>query len=266
MIHNRHAFAPVRFSVLGASLAAWIALAAMSYRSAQGLPDFLCSVTPAPWLTPAWFASASVGWLLMIVAMMASMTLPAIAHIQVSVFAQRRVRAILIFLAGFAAIWLIPGLTISALVKTLGAMNTRGIAPAAFALLIAGIWQCSPFRQSFLNRCHTHRPLAAFGLRADVDALRLGLAHGLWCIGTCWAWMLLTAMLPLWHLLIMPLVAVLAFCERLDAPRRPTWQIRGLRAAGQLLRREIAHARRRRVVIAGPAPHSDTPMREGALS
>ncbi|MBN3853232.1 DUF2182 domain-containing protein [Paraburkholderia sp. Ac-20340] len=265
MIHNRHAFAPVRFSVLGASLAAWITLAALSWRSAQGLPDFLCSVTPLPWLTPGWFVSASLGWLLMIVAMMAPMTLPAIAHIQVSVFAQRRGRATLIFLVGFAAIWLIPGLAISALARAFSAMTAGGYGPAALALLIAGIWQCSPLRQGFLNRCHTHRPLAAFGLRADVDALRLGLAHGSWCIGTCWAWMLLTAMLPAWHLLLMPLVALLAFCERLDAPRPPAWRVRGLRVAGQLLQREIAHARRHRVV-GETAPRADRPMQEGALS
>jgi predicted metal-binding membrane protein len=265
MIYNRHAFAPVRLSVLGASLAAWFTLAALSWRSAQGLPDFLCSVTPAPWLTPGWFASACLGWLLMIVAMMAPMTLPAIAHIQVSVFAQRRVRTILIFLAGFAAIWLIPGLVISALAKSLGSLTTRSYGPAALALLVAAIWQCSPLRQGFLNRCHTHPPLAAFGLRADVDALRLGLAHGLWCIGTCWAWMLLTAMLPVWHLLVMPVIAVLAYCERLDAPRRPAWQIRGLRAASQLLQREIAHARRHRS-LRHVRPGAERPVREGVLS
>lgn len=265
MIHDRHAFAPVRLSVLGASLAAWITLAVLSWRSARGLPDFLCSVTPAPWLTPGWFASASLGWLLMIVAMMAPMTLPAIAHIQVSVFAQRRVRATLIFLAGFAAIWLIPGLAISALARAFETMAASGYGPAALALLIAGTWQCSPWRQGFLNRCHAHRPLAAFGLRADLDALRLGLAHGLSCIGTCWAWMLLTAMLPAWHLLLMPLVALLSFCERLDAPRPPAWQIRGLRMAARLLRREIAHARRHRVVTEA-APPAQQAIHEGALS
>ncbi|WP_322049787.1 DUF2182 domain-containing protein [Paraburkholderia bannensis] len=265
MIHNRQAFAPLRSGVLGASLAAWITLAVLSWRSAQGLPDFLCSVTPVPWLTPGWFASASLGWLLMIVAMMAPMTLPAIAHIQVSVFAQRRVRAILIFLAGFAAIWLIPGLAISALARALGTLTAGSYGPAALALLIAGIWQCSPWRQGFLNRCHTHRPLAAFGLRADRDALRLGLAHGLWCIGTCWAWMLLTAMLPAWHLLLIPLISVLAFCERLDAPRPLAWQVRGLRVAVRLLQREIAHVRRHRVV-SDAAPNTERPIQEGALS
>ncbi|GAB2920175.1 hypothetical protein GCM10027093_68600 [Paraburkholderia jirisanensis] len=178
----------------------------------------------------------------MIAAMMVPMTMPALSHIRVSTFSSRRSRATALFLLGFAATWLIPGLAMKALQSALTGAAASPFGTAAVTALVACIWQASPFKQRCLNGCHRHSPLSAFGLRADLDALRLGVAHGLSCIGTCWALMLLTLLLPDWHLSAMAAVAVLVFCERLDAPRPPTWEIRGLRTACQWLQREIAHA------------------------
>ena len=243
MISNRREFAQAQLGVFGASFAAWLAIAASSHWLGGYLPAFLCGSAQAPWLTAGWALSASLSWLLMIVSMMGPMTLPAIVHIRISVFARRRLRATSLFFVGFAALWLVPGLAMKTLETTLQAGSTAdAYGPATVAALIACIWQCSPFKQRCLNRCHTHRPLQAFGVRADLDALRLGLEHGLWCVGTCWALMLLTVLLPQWHPAIMPVVAALTFCERLDPPKSPAWQIRGLRTASAWLRREIAHA------------------------
>jgi predicted metal-binding membrane protein len=89
----------------------------------------------------------------------------------------------------------------------------------------------SPDKQRCLNRCHNHRPLAAFGVAADWDVFRLGFAHGFWCVGSCWAAMLLPMMLPTGHLAAMAAVSVLMFCERLDPPRPPAWRWRGFDTA-----------------------------------
>ncbi|VWC71828.1 membrane protein [Burkholderia lata] len=247
MILNRRELARVRFGVLGASAAAWIAIVASSLGLGhEGLEDALCSSTQ-PVIGPAagWILSTSRGWLLMIVAMMGPMTLPAIVHIRVSTFANRRWRAVALFMLGFMAAWVIPGLAMTALGTAVKDATANSYVPAAVAAFVACVWQVSPFKQRCLNRCHAHRPLSPFGRKADVDALRLGLRHGWWCIGTCWALMLAMVLLPGWQLAAMVAVSVLAFCERLDPPTAPAWRLRGARTAGLWLRREIAHARLR---------------------
>jgi predicted metal-binding membrane protein len=257
MIPSRREFARVRSAVIRASVAAWLVIAASPYWLGQRLPDFLCSASPASWLTAGWVVSAGLGWLLMIVAMMAPMNQPAIVHIRVSTFAGRRLRAVSLFFVGFVVVWLVPGVAMKALRMGAGDAAVDSYGPAAWAALAACVWQVSPYKQYCLNGCHTHRALSAFGWRADVDVLRLGLTHGMWCVGTCWAMMLSAVLLPHWHLAGMAVVSVLLFCERLDAPRLPAWRIRGWRTAGQWLRREIAYLRasgawRRRY----PEPHA----------
>jgi len=103
--------------------------------------------------------------------------------------------------------------------------------PATIVGLIALLWQASPFKQRCLNRCHSHRPLAAFGFAADLDVFRFGLEQGLWCVASCWAAMLFPMLLPEGHFIAMAAVAVLMFCERLDPPRAPAWRWRGFGTA-----------------------------------
>ncbi|MGZ2749376.1 copper chaperone [Burkholderia stagnalis] len=265
MILKRRELARVQFGVLGASAVAWIAIAASSLGFGQGgLLDALCSSTQqATWLAAGWILSASRGWLLMIVAMMGPMTLPAIVHIRISTFASRRARAVSLFLLGFLAVWVIPGLAMTALERGVRDAMPNAYAPAVLAALVACVWHVSPFKQWCLNRCHAHRPLSPFGLKADVDALRLGLRHGLWCIGTCWPLMLATVLLPRWQLAAMVVVSVLAFCERLDPPRIPAWRLRGFRTAGLWLRREIVHVKSRVLRHRGQRPAR--PARERGL-
>ena len=114
----------------------------------------------------------------------------------------------------------------------LPAMLKRPMSPVQIAAFQpALIWQASPFKQRCLNRCHSHRPLAAFGIAADVDALRLGLETGVWCTASCWAAMLFPMLWFQGHFVAMAAVALLMFCERLDPPRTPAWRWRGFGTA-----------------------------------
>jgi predicted metal-binding membrane protein len=78
-----------------------------------------------------------------------------------------------------------------------------------------------------LNRCHGLRALAAFGRAADNDALVFGATQGVWCAGSCWAWMLAPLLLPSGHIVAMAAITVLIFCERLDDPAPVRWRWRG---------------------------------------
>jgi predicted metal-binding membrane protein len=107
-------------------------------------------------------------------------------------------------------------------------------------ILLAIVWQLSPVKQRCLNRCHAHTELAAFGVAADLDALRFGVSHGIWCAGSCWALMLSPMLLPQGHVAAMAIVAVLTFSERLEHPKPPSWRWRGL---GKVSRIAAAQAR-----------------------
>jgi predicted metal-binding membrane protein len=187
-------------------------------------------------------ASMAAGWALMLIAMMSpALTLP-VHHIRVRSFTHRRVRAIALFVAAYAGVWFALGGVFVAVALVIALLAPPSYLPAAIALLVAAVWQCSPLKQRCLNRCHAHPALAAFGAAADIDVLRFGITHGVWCAGSCWALMLFPMLLPSGHLLAMGVVTVLIFGERLERPGPPRWRARGF---GKATRIVIAQTRLR---------------------
>lgn len=199
----------------------------------------MCGVGWIPGSALDWMLSVSAGWLLMVVAMMTPLSLQPLLHIRISSFSDRRWRSTALFLMAYVAIWLAAG----GASKLLELILNRGLQDAshqaAVAALIACLWQVSPLKQQCLNRCHAHRSLSAFGRMADIDALRFGLEHGIWCVGSCWALMLFAGSLSQWHISGMLLVALLMYCERMDPPTTPCWKLRGGRTAFLRMRRAI---------------------------
>jgi len=170
----------------------------------------------------------------MLVAMMSPVLIPPIRHIRLSSFAHLRARSTALFLIGYTTIWMALGgvlLAIELVVRSFA----RGYLPAAGVVLIALLWLFSPIKQRFLNRCHAHPELAAFGAAADLDALRFGMTHGTWCAGSCWALMLFPMLLPRGHVVAMAVAGVLIFSERLEQPRMPCWGWRGFGKAIRIL-------------------------------
>jgi predicted metal-binding membrane protein len=108
--------------------------------------------------------------------------------------------------------------------------------------VLAVVWQCSPLKQRCLNRCHSQAQLAAFGATAYFDALRFGLTHGMWCVGACWALMLLPLLVSAGHGAAMAAVALWLLAERLDTPMPPRWRLRG---PAKAVRLAIAQAKMR---------------------
>ena len=129
MIHDRGAFAGVRYSVLGASLVAWVVLAAGLGSGREAL-QALCSTTALPWLRPNWALSSAVGWLVMLGAMMLPLTLPTLAHVWRTSLARRRRRAVALCLCAYLAIWLLAGLAIESLAMLVSSAWSRRSPPA----------------------------------------------------------------------------------------------------------------------------------------
>jgi predicted metal-binding membrane protein len=246
MTLDRQDLTRIRKPVLIITVLAWVLLVANSSAArtqphclvmASGTTSLQAFVHMLFTMNPP--TTLAIDWFLMLVAMMAPVVIPPIRHIYRRTFANRRSRSILFFLAGYTAVWMASGILLVALELILRFSAPESYLPASAGLLIALIWQCSPFKQRCLNRCHNHRELAAFGSAADLDALRFGLAHGLWCAGSCWLWMLLPMLLPQAHLFAMFAVTLLIISERLEQPCPPRWRPRGL---GRVIRMSVAQA------------------------
>jgi predicted metal-binding membrane protein len=186
------------------------------------------------------FSLMLAGWALMLVAMMSPTLIAPILHIFERSFKRRRARSITLFVLGYAAIWMAAGGVLLTVMIMLNLLTPRSFLPALAVGLIACVWQCSPMKQRCLNRNHNHRELAAFGLAADRDALRFGITHAVWCVGSCWALMLFPMLLWEGHFVAMAAVTFLMISERLEQPRPLSWR---LRLRGKLGRIVIAQTR-----------------------
>jgi predicted metal-binding membrane protein len=231
----------VRVPVLCASAVAWILLVAEpggmalhAHRSAAMQRATPLPASFGPLLAHNPLASLALNWTLMLVAMMAPLLIAPIRHVRDRSFARRRVRAIVLFVAGYGPIWLAAGVVLLTLALASRVIAPESSVPAALVIVIALVWQVSPAKQTCLNRCHAHAELAAFPPAADVDALRFGSTHGIWCVGSCWVLMLLPLLLSRGHLAAMAAMALWLFAERLESPMPPAWRWRGPAKAARL--------------------------------
>jgi predicted metal-binding membrane protein len=234
MMYDARELARVRNQMLVICAIAWILLLidpGGTLASTHGSATHAAHATHAAVATP--LASLAAGWMLMLLAMMTPALIPPVRHIHLRSFTQRRPRAIALFAIAYAAIWIVAGAVLIALARMLHPLAPQSYLPAAGAMLVAFAWQCSPIKQRCLNRCHAHREIAAFGAAADIDALHFGASHGMWCVGACWALMLIPMLLPHGHVIAMAAATVLIVSERLEQPRPLRWQVRG---AGKALR------------------------------
>jgi len=171
-------------------------------------------------------AQIAASWLLMLAAMMLPVMVPHIRHIHLRSFKERQTRSKLQLLLGYLAVWMAAGVALE-----IGAVAVRVALPGACVEVVVGLallWQVSPAKQWCLNRCHQKPALAAFGARADLDAVRYGSRLGAACVGSCWALMTLPLVVERHHLAVMIVVAILIYAERLESPAPLSWRWRGV--------------------------------------
>jgi len=160
------------------------------------------AMAASPWsaayLVPAWTM-----WALMMVAMMLPSALPMIL-LHARVARQGGGAALpagtVVFALAYVLLWsgfaLLAALAQAGLVAS-GALSAMGLAVgdrllAAGLLMLAAIYQVSAVKRACLDKCRSPLAFVSRGFRPEWSAaLRLGLAHGLYCIGCCWALMAL---------------------------------------------------------------------------
>ncbi len=239
-MYDAHDWEKVRNAALLISAIAWIFLlcepGVMAHKHhTADIRAMLLLASPRGVNVPTLMALAMLKWALMLAAMMSPVLISPVSHIRSRSFTHSRTRLVVLFVAGYAVIWMAVGGTLLAVTVVLALSPSQWRLLAAGSLLLAAVWQCSPVKQRCLNRCHTRPALAAFGAASDRDALRFGISHGGWCIGSCWALMLFTAAWPQQHVFTMTAATALIFSERFESPMPPGWRWRGFRRGGRLV-------------------------------
>lgn len=228
----------IRAPILLVSAAAWTLLTVGrgGTRLAAHCSTRMLGVTGSPGLLDTLMGfnspgSLLVGWALMLTAMMGPLLIPPLRHVHQRSFARSRARATVLFVAGYATIWMATS-GVFVMLALAVPLIVRDSWFVALVILGALLWQFSPAKQGCLNRGHAHPELAAFGRAANMDAFRFGVTHGVWCVGSCWALMLLPFLFPRGHVAAMAAVTLWLFCERIERPMPPRWELRSpVRAA-----------------------------------
>jgi hypothetical protein len=165
------------------------------------------------------------GWGLMVVAMMLPKLIIPIQQIYARSFKRCRFLSSLLFVFGYIGVWMLVGIFLIAAILGLHLLMPNSYFPAIGLGTIAIVWQFSPVKQRCLNKGHGHQTLAAFGWAANRDALLFGVMHGVWCVGSGWALMLLPMMLPKSHNIAMIAVTLIMLSEHLEHPQLPRWRM-----------------------------------------
>lgn len=217
-------------------LAADMALApAMPGMSGMMAPAF------APW-TAVHFLLMFVMWVVMMVGMMTPSAAPmALIYAQVarrSASVGQAFAPVGWFVSGYLLAWTLFsvlaalaqwGLESLALITPMMMSASRPF--GAVVLMIAGAYQWLPIKDSCLSQCRS--PLSfvqrhgGFQPRAP-GSLRLGFTHGMYCIGCCWAFMLLLFVGGVMNLLWLAALMIFALLERLIPGGRLFSRLAGL--------------------------------------
>jgi predicted metal-binding membrane protein len=195
---NARRRAPVRWPWLVVALAWAVALLATLLHQRYLIDHhWLIEASGLPWLIAALIFLAS--WQVMTVAMMLPSSMPMVTLMTYAARKQTQKRRVLgAFLAGYAIVW-----TAFALAAFTGdtlihrsvdawpwlAAHSYLIGATTFAL--AGIFQFTPLKEHCLKACRSPLSFMVRYYRAGIaPAWRLGLRHGMFCLGCCWALML----------------------------------------------------------------------------
>jgi predicted metal-binding membrane protein len=232
-------------TVLAWAYIVWLA-STMDMDDAMSMSDMASMGTMAtpmfkPW-TPVDFVFTFVMWTVMMVGMMTPSAAPMIlvyARVARQAAAQGRpLPAVGWFVAGYLLAW--TGFSIVATVGQWGltraALMTPMMASASgvfggVVLIAAGLYQWTPFKDICLRHCQA--PLIFIqqhgGFRRDaVGSLAIGIRHGLYCVGCCWALMALLFVGGVMNVLWIAGLTIFVLAEKVIPASRPLARLAGV--------------------------------------
>ncbi|HEY1368906.1 MAG TPA: DUF2182 domain-containing protein [Gaiellaceae bacterium] len=211
-------------------------------RARLGLVLLLCALAGLGWWWTVgqmdgmddgpWTGLGAFGWFVGVwVVMMAAMMFPSVAP-TVALYSrmtrERSPLSPLLFAGGYLVSWALVGLAAFA-VAAVGervagdvlAWDRAGRWVAGGTLIVAAVYELTPLKDVCLGKCRS--PLGfLLGSWRDgrAGAVRMGAAHGGWCVGCCWALMASLFALGVMSIAWMAFVAALIAAEKLVPWRR----------------------------------------------
>ena len=165
------------------------------------------------------FVPFVLGWTAMMVAMMIPATLPLILLYRIvsrqrlsPIQARGGIAALLL---GYIAVWAVAGLPVYLYALTAEAAGSYAIVLPAVLLVIAGAYQFTSLKRSCHARCSS--PLFFLMQKwkpGTTGGLRLGVLHGLDCLGCCAGLMVGLVALGMMNLALVFTVALIIFAEK----------------------------------------------------
>jgi predicted metal-binding membrane protein len=128
-----------------------------------------------------------------------------------------------LFTAAYLAIWTMFG--VLAYLAARGAdwlagrsmwIMEHGSQVAAVLLILAGLYQLTPLKWACLSQCRSPLTFILTSWRTGRGgAVRMGLEHGLYCLGCCWLLFVLLLPLGMMNIAAMALLTLLIFAEKM---------------------------------------------------
>ena len=184
-------------SLVAITVAAWLALwlwegspyGHLLHHEDVGVP---------PVLGPALF---TLGWLLMVIAMMLPSSVPLVLTFATLVSRRpRHATLVVLLLFGYLVVWAAFGFTawvadrgVHGLVDAVPWLAEHPELIIGTTLLAAGLWQFSPLRDRCLDECRSPLGFVLNRWRGESvgrEAFAMGVAHGAFCVACCWSLML----------------------------------------------------------------------------
>jgi predicted metal-binding membrane protein len=185
----------------------------------------MAGMVPEP-LSTRYLLPAVAMWVVMMVAMMVPSATPMILlHARIDRAPSARVRTVhsLLFALAYLFVWTAFSAAAAvgqALLVRAGVISAMGLsignrAIAAGLLLLAAIYELTAAKRLCLERCQSPLLFMLKNFRPGAaGAFRLGLVHGLFCLGCCWALMLLLFVGGIMNLAWVAVLGVVVIAEK----------------------------------------------------
>jgi predicted metal-binding membrane protein len=127
-----------------------------------------------------------------------------------------------IFVGSYLVSWSLFGVLaygVALVVDAIGMQSSWLMANAARLggglIVLAGLFQLSPLKNSCLSKCRSPMNfILNFWHEGYLGSFRMGFEHGVFCIGCCWALMIILFPLGMMNVAAMAAVAIIIFAEK----------------------------------------------------
>jgi len=203
----------VRAALIGATLAAWV-LVVVRMRGMDAGPG-----------TDLGSAGRYVGiWVTMMAAMMLPSATPMVLLFSKAAAASARRPGLTTasFVVGYLIAWTAYGVIAYALFRLVRGLDPSFLAwdragpeITGAAIAFAGVYQLTPLKLACLRHCRTPLSFLMHHWHGGPGgALRMGIAHGSWCVGCCWALMVVLFAVGVMSITWMVVVTAIVFAEK----------------------------------------------------